>query len=465
MRITLVNPNPDSKCLETYPPMGLAYIASIAGSMNQDVNVIDAHLFSLSVEKTVEWILEKNPDLVGIYLTVGNFFTAKAICRKLRGEKFNGKIVLGGPLCTIYDELLQFSDYVIVGEGENSFKSLVSYLEKKQKITAFHDKRTIYGKAGIALKKDDGAVFVPQPPILDIDKIPFPDWSLFPNLRKYKSYCRDRPDVPILTSRGCPHQCIYCNKSIFGSKFRTRRPENVVEEIEYLIDSFGARELSIHDDAFALDTKRAEKICDLIIGKKIGIAWKCDNGIRAEDARPELLRKMKRAGCYLVAIGAESGNQEVVDKIKRNQDLRVVRESAENIKSVGMVLKVFFQFGFPYDTAETMQDTIEFAKELDPKIAQFAITTPLPDTELYRLIENQGRFLYRDWSKLSYYGGKSMYKIFNLNPKEVEIYWKKAYKEFYLRPTKIFSLLHVKSFQEILYVLDTFQYIFRSLFK
>jgi len=465
MKIVLVNPNPDSKCLETYPPMGLAYLASIAKSMNQEIDLIDAHLFSLDVEKTVNLILDKNPDLVGFYLTIGNFFTVQSICKRLRKERFKGKIVFGGPLCTIYDNLLQFSDYVVVGEGENSFKALIEHLEKKQKIKPFHQKTTFYGKIGIAFKKSGKVVFIPQSPVLDLDKIPFPDWSVFPNLRRYKSYCRERPDIPILTSRGCPYQCIYCNKSIFGFKFRARSPKNVVDEIEYLIDRFGARELSIHDDVFALDTKRAEKICDLIIERKIDIAWKCDNGIRAEDARLELLKKMKKAGCYMVAIGAESGNQDVVNKIRRNQDLDVVRKAAKNIKSLGMVLKVFFQFGLPYDTAETMKDTIEFAKELDPRIAQFAITTPLPDTELYRLIENKGKFLYNDWSSLSYYGGKAMYKIFDLNPRDVELYWKKAYREFYLRPKKIFSLLNIRNFREILYALDTFQYIFKSAFK
>lgn len=465
MKIVLVNPNSDSKCLATYPPMGIAYIASIAESMNQEVEVIDAHLFSLDVEETVKLILKKSPDLVGLYLNIGNFFTVKSICKKLKEEKFGGKIVLGGPFCSDYKKLLQFSDYVVVGEGENPFRSLINHLEKNQKIVPFSGESTNYGKIGVAIKKNGKVAFIKQPPILNIDEIPFPDWSLFPDLRRYKSYCKERPDIPILTSRGCPYSCIYCNKTIYGFKFRARSPKNVVKEIEYLIDNFGARELSIHDDTFALDAKRVEKICDMIIEKGIKIAWKCDNGIRAENAKLDLLKKMKRAGCYLIAIGAESGNQYVVNKIKRNQDLNIVREAARNIKSLGLIFKAFFQLGLPYDTSETMRDTIEFAKELDPKIAQFTITTPLPDTELYKLIEKQGNFLYKDWSKLGYYGGKAMYKIFDLKPKIVEIYWRKAYREFYLRPKKIISLLHVDSIQEILYVLDTFKYIFESAFK
>jgi radical SAM superfamily enzyme YgiQ (UPF0313 family) len=457
IQVTLLNPYPDSPSLPTYPSLGLAYIGAVLEKNNYEVNVIDSHMLSYKIERTVDKILTINPDILGIHLNIGNFFSVKMIYESLKNEEFTGKIVIGGPLSVSYDKILKFSDYVILGEGEKSFIDLLDYLRKGKNIKNLD---------GVAFKRKNKIVIKSQKFITNIDEIPFPAWHLFPPLKKYKAYCRKRPNIPISTSRGCPHLCIYCNKSVFGYKFRPRSPENVVKEIEFLINEYDAKELGIQDDAFTLDSRRVFKICDLIIEKNLDIQWKCDNGVRVETLSDELLKKMREAGCYMVAIGAETGNQSVSNKIGRNQDLKTVRKIAKMIKENGMVLKMFFQVGFPFDTPNTMKQTIRFAEELNPDIAQFAISTPLPGTKMFELIENEGKFLYDIWSSFSYYGGKSMFEIYDLKTEDIEQAFKQAYSQFYLKPKKIISMLkNTRSTEEIRYFLGTFSYIFRSMLR
>jgi len=457
IKITLLNPYPDSSSLPTYPSLGLAYIGAVLEKNDYEVSVIDAHILSYRTEKTVDKILSTNPDILGVHVNIGNFFSVKMISELLRENEFTGKIVTGGPLSVNYDKLLDFSDFVILGEGEKSFVDLLDYLNKQKNIKDLN---------GIVFKRENKIVVKPQKFITDIDEIPFPAWHLFPKLKKYKAYCRKRPNIPILSSRGCPHKCIYCNKSIFGYKFRPRSPENVVKEIEFLINEYRAKELGFQDDAFTLDPNRVLKICELIIKKDLNIKWKCDNGVRVETLSNELLRKMKEAGCYMMAIGAETGNQSISNKIGRNQDLKKVKKISKMIKDNGMVLKMFFQLGFPFDNPRTMRQTIEFAKELNPDIAQFTISTPLPGTKMFELIEKKGKFLYDFWSNLSYYGGKAMFEIFDLKAADVEDMFKQAYNEFYLNPQKMISMLkNAKSLEELRYFFDTFSYIFRSILR
>lgn len=453
IKITLIFPK-SIEIPSKYLPLGIAYIASSLENNGYSVDVIDANVLSFDNERVVKEVLNKNPNIVGISVNIGNFSNAKEICCLLKKHDFSGKIIIGGPISIIYDELLEFSDFVITGEGEKSIIDLVSAITKKTNFRYV---------SGVAFKKNDKIIITPKRYIQNIDNIPFPAWHLFPSLKKYKTYCRKKPDVSIITSRGCPFQCIYCDKNIFGYKFRMRSPENIIKEIEFLDENYNIKELTIMDDNFTLYRERAEKICDMMVEKDFDIQWKCWNGVRAETLNKKLLEKMRDAGCYLISIGAETGNQEIANKIQRNQNLNAVRKVAKLIKKMGFLLYVQLQIGLPYDTQKTMNQTIKFAKELNPDLVQFSLTTPLQGTKLFELVKDKGNFLYDVYNFKGFYGGKAAYEIFDLKAKNVENMYNKAYIEFY-NINKIFSIIKkIKTWEEFKYYFNAGFHLFKSI--
>ncbi|MGC8826992.1 MAG: B12-binding domain-containing radical SAM protein [Anaerolineae bacterium] len=243
---------------------------------------------------------------------------------------------------------------------------------------------------------------------------------------------------PIMTSRGCPYRCSYCSQ-IMERRWRMRTPEDVVDEWEWLVREMGAAEIGVLDDSFNIDRKRVMRICDLVIERNLQhVPWIMINGIRANLADEELLGKMRQAGCIRTAFGVESGNQRILDTIIHKQlTLDQVRKAFAAAKKVGMETIGFFIIGMPGETEETMDDTIRFACELDPLVANFSIATPFPGTELYEIVKAKGRILAETWDDFVFFEGKARFELPDLPAELVERKWREAYRRFYLRPHRI----------------------------
>ena len=384
----------------------MAYLQGIIKAAGVRVRVVDESAGQKIGEIDTEWVAfgATTPTIKKIY----------ALADKYRAE--GKKVILGGPHPTIFpEEAIQHADKVIMGEAEEEILKALdpSNNEKIMK----------------------GTISKP------LDEFPDPDWSGFP-LEKYSGPTRKGKYLAVLTSRGCPHACIFCYHGTFGYNFNARSPERVVDEIENLAKNLNVKEISIIDDLFNYDRARAKKICELIIERGIKIAWSCPNGIRADYADKELLTLMKKAGCYQVAFGIESGNQEIVNKVGKALDLKFVKEAVKNCNELGIESIGFFIIGLPYDTKETMQQTIDFATSLPTTYTQFTIATPYPGTTLYKMVEAKGKFLEKDWSKFGSYMGKATYTFGNLDPKLVEEMYAKAYKELYTPKYVIKKLFH-----------------------
>jgi radical SAM superfamily enzyme YgiQ (UPF0313 family) len=303
--------------------------------------------------------------------------------------------------------------------------------------------------------------------IKNLDNLPFPAYHLLPKLKFYESRSRKTPVAPILTSRGCPYQCVYCNKSVFGSRFRKRSAENIITEIELLIKKFGVKQIDILDDNFTLDIAHAEQILDMIIGRKLGIYITFPNGLRADRLTRRIVRKMKQAGVYKVGIGIETGDTKIMKNIKKGLDLGKVVQAIRWLRKERITVFGFFMLGLPGETPKTMQKTIDFAIMANPHIANFAITVPMPNTELYEMIKNSGRFVKEEKIEKGYYtidGG--YYELDNLRSKDVLQYQRKAYLNFYFRPKKIIDFIfQIKSYRELKWTIKTAIPLISGIFK
>jgi radical SAM superfamily enzyme YgiQ (UPF0313 family) len=277
--------------------------------------------------------------------------------------------------------------------------------------------------------------------IEDLDRLPFPAWDLFP-LERYGSIAgKSTFCLPIMSSRGCPFDCIFCYKGVFGRHYRVRSPRSVIEELRYLIDTFKIREFVILDDNFALDEARAVQICDGIIQNGINIPWRLSNSVAVKSSSSRLFLKLKEAGCYQVSIGVESGNQGVLDRIQKGIRLDQIENTFRLAKGAGLETVAFFMIGNLSENEQTMDETIRFAVKLDPDFAQFTIATPYPGTRMYDMVKKEGRLLSDNWEDFASYAGVAVFAHKDLTPGLMERKYKEAYRCFYLRPRYVFKRL------------------------
>lgn len=440
-------------------PIGILSLAAVLEKNNINVQILDAEGESLTIPDTIKRIAEIKPNILGITSSTTAFNKAKLIASEVKNKFPEIKTIIGGPHVTaLPEETLEydFFDFGIVGEAEYAFLEFINALKDDKNYTEI--KSLVY-------KDENKKVHInPRRELIkNLDELPMPaihllkDYSLYtPQLTAY----RKKPVGTVITSRGCPYQCIFCDRNAFGNKFRARSPEKIIEEIEYRIKKQGVKEIAFLDDTFTINKERVIKICDLLIEKKIDLIWSCS--LRADTVDKELLKKMKQAGCWLISLGVESGNEQVLKFIKKNLNKDKVRECCKIAKEVGLKTRGFFMIGHPIDTKETIRETIDFAKSLPLYIAEFSITTPFPNTELDRIAENYGKVNHSDTTKFS-----QQFPVFvpnGLTKEYLDGIHKNARKEFYLRPKKILELISdIKSPSDIKKYLIGFKILIKSL--
>jgi anaerobic magnesium-protoporphyrin IX monomethyl ester cyclase len=417
MKITLVQPSMKVGRREFYgvaPPLGLCYIAAVLERSGHKVNIIDGMVegstlyednfrrIGMPVVGLASRIQERDPDIIGISCMYSFMWEdvsrLSAILRDIMPDTLQ---VLGGfhpSALPEYSLKNSSADCVIVGEGEETFRELAD---------SYSGSRHFSDIPGMAFKNNGSIVLnPPRPHILNLDSIPFPARHLI-NMEKYiqtgkaPGSQKNRRFTTMLTSRGCPNNCVFCSiKTVWGQKWRPRSPENVVNEIEELVKRYRIKEIHFIDDNISLDKKRMADICELIIGRDLDISWTTPNGVAVNTLDRELLYKMKRSGCYQLAFGIESGNEHVLRRIIRKPlSLSRTRDVIRYAKDAGIWTHGFFVIGFPGETGGMIKDTLGFAQGSGLDSAFFSIATPFPGTELYRLMFGDGMKL-DDFSKL-----------------------------------------------------------------
>jgi len=438
--------------------MGLGYLAGALLQAGYPVDLYDAVVEDTSLDAVLKAAHSAGQpyDVVGISSPTPLIHEAWEAARIARDS--GAVVILGGPHLTLMpEESLQRPevDLVVRGEAEDTIVEIVRALEASLPAGELvrsdgqplrFPEQPWSGITGLSYRNLDGAIIhnPPRPLRQDLDNLPWPAYHLF----KIERYTNLQPltdgldpharSYTILTSRGCPYQCIYCSKPITGHVWRARSPENVVAEWRYLVEELGATEIGITDDVWNLNLKRAKEICRLLIEAGLNrVPWVTIHGMRASPADDELFQLMKAAGCKRVGFGVESGNQAVLDSIKKHQTLDQVRAAFASARAAGLQTMGFFIFGLPADTAETMDDTIRFALELDPDLGNFMIAVPFPGTELYEIAQREGRLLTTDWRDYAIHDDKAHYELPGLPARLVEQKWHEAYRRFYLRPKRI----------------------------
>jgi len=423
-----------------HPPAGLGYLSAVLRDAGYNVIVIDAAAENLSLSKVIKRLKAWEPDVIGITTNITSSRKAIMTARFIRATLEQIPIIMGGPWATIeYRKILKarIADYVVIGEGE---RTIVELLDK------IHDKIELNDVKGIAFLKSDGILVKTEERecITDLDSLPFPAWDLFPPSRKYNYGRRRQPFFPIVTTRGCPYDCIHCTKVVHGYAYRKRSVENVIQEIRYLKEKFGIKEIFIIDDSFNLDINRAEKIMEEIIRNKFNILIRLSNGIRADKITPRLGRKMKAAGVYFAVLGIESGNQQIVNKIGKKLDLKKVITANRILKENKITRGGYFILGHPFDNYETMIQTLNFAKTLNFDYPHFFKAIPFPGTKMYDMIMEHGHFIKNTKADASIDGytiKSANFEIWDLKNQDVERVFNLSYRWFYLRPKKILEIV------------------------
>jgi len=410
MRICLINPPRIHPKLwgkpSVFQPLDVAYIAAVLEKQH-NVCIIDApgegygnledmsetnYRQGLSNEEIARRVKRCSPDIVDVTVPFSGWWTSTyEVISAIRNVNKDLTVVVSGlhPSARPKECLEKAGiDFAVIGEPEQTMLELVGCFEKTSE--EFEKVR------GIGFVKNGRAVITPpRPPLDDLDSLPFPARHLLP-MRAYFKAAKENPlrgeiSEPwamMITSRGCPYDCVFCSiHNVMGKKWRARSPRNVVDEIEQLVRTYGVKQIDFFDDNMMLEKKRGEAICDLIVQEGLDVEWYTPNGVRADTLDERLLRKMKQSGCKKIRIAPESGVQCVLDNIvKKRLNLKDVENAIVWAKKVGIDVGCFFVIGLIGETKEDIKATINYAYKLRRLGADrfyFSIAMPIYGTELY----------------------------------------------------------------------------------
>ena len=414
----------------TAPPLGLAYIAAVLEEHGfSRIKILDCHALNFSENDYRRYLKRFQPDFVGIQTLTTNFFASLRAAEIAKQE--NVPIVaLGGYHPTAMpDESLELSngnvDVLFRGEAEYSVLKFFQMHEEG------NNWETI---KGISFKRKGRIIHNLNAPLIkDLDSLPLPARHLLP-MDKYRIFGSAFPATSVITSRGCPYSCDVCSVSAFyEQKWRPRSPAKIAEEIRFLREVLDLKATAFVDDLFFISKKRV-KILSRELSKIKDIYWGATT--RADSGDLESLNLMRRAGCRLVFIGVESGNQTILDNIHKETSMSQIEKYFDNTRKARMDSLASLSFGFPGETKQTIQNTINWViNRLDPSLALFTLATPYPGTQFYNKMVQQNKIVEHDYSKYNLFNPITEFS--GLSREEMKDLTKSAYKRFYLRPRKI----------------------------
>lgn len=431
------------------PPLGLAYVAPYMRKSGLDVEVVDC-TFNTDKERLIGLAKKINPDVIGIGFTTDFLVRVKEIVPLLR-EALPGVIIIAGGShpCALPEETLTDYDFDIVvkGEGERITANLIKTLQNKGDLSKV---RGIYYK-----ENNKVMINAAEPLIEDISELPFPARDML-SMEEYIMYSVGRsswsvpsPSTTVIGTRGCPYNCTFCATNInYGKKIRRRSAKNYADEIEEVVKKYHLKGIWFNDDSFTMDKGWVLEIFNELEKRNVNIKWGCNTRVNLVDE--ELLKDMKRHGCEFISFGVESGVQEVLDKyIRKGITLDQVRKAFALCNRIGIFTQATFMVGVPGETIANMEQTIRFAKEINPDCVQVSIATPFPKTELVELAKRIGKVKEFDWEKLDFME-KGVIHTDEFTPDEVRSMQKRFLREFYFRPAyRYHQISKINSFYEL----------------
>jgi len=439
--VLLINP-PDTKSkYKKYfniriPPLGILYIAAVLEENGVDVEVIDCAAGDIGYSGIEKRVKETEPFLVGITSTTPLIPEALRSAEAVRRVS-NAYIVLGGPHATfMHNEILRENasiDIIVKGEGEYTVLDIYRTLRTGGDLAAVD---------GIVYRRGERIVENPdRPPVEDLDALPYPARHLVPP-DNYRVFDDNLAVATMICSRGCPMQCSFCASSaLHGKRVRRRSTGDVVEEIRQIQDNLGISAIGFMDDTFTLYPRWVEEFCREVIEQDLGIEWGCT--ARVDRINRSLMDLMKKAGCHTLFFGVESGDQGILDRVKKGTHIDQIKHVFATAHDLGMRTIASAAIGLPGETRETANKTIKFVKSLKPSFALFSVATPYPGTDFFSKVREDGS-LQMDWSQYDLLS--SVVETSSLTREEIKKLQRKAFRDFYLRPSYLIQGLRREGF-------------------
>ena len=457
MRVLLINPPRDNEVMcgsnpriieesrGFNPPLGILYVAAeLAKDSEHAVSVLDCQVEEFGYAQMEEFIVKAEPDIVGISAMTLTLLDVYKTAEVVKGINKRIKVVLGGPHVSLYpDETIKNGniDFLLLGEGEYSFRKLVD---------VFNDAEKVKEIPGIVFKDNGKVIKNPTSELIcDLDEISFPARRMVP-YEKYDSLLTTRsPVTTMFTSRGCPFQCSFCARPHLGKKFRMQSAKRVVEEIRECVD-IGIHEFLFYDDTFTIDRRRVLDICEGILSSGVDIGWHIRS--RVDTIDQEMLKLLKKAGCRGIHYGVEAGTDKTLKALNKGITIEQVKNTISLTKKHHIPTLAYFMVGNPGETRSDVIKTFDLMKVLSPDYVHITILTPFPGTKIYEDALSRGiiaRDVWRDFSLEPKEGFVPPVWEENLSRNELAQLLSDGYRSFYMNPGyALKSLVRIRSFNE-----------------
>lgn len=414
------------------PPLGLCYLAAVLRKSGYTAQIIDAPVFDMEPDQTIAAIREAGAELIGITATTVSIIRASELARAIKKAGISARVIIGGPHVSALPRRTfeEFSDFDIgvINEGEDTVVDVVRCCKDGGSLAAI---------PGLVYR--DGAevcLTAPRGLIENLDDLPFPAWDMIPDIATYykpapHSYYQ-LPSTSLMTSRGCNGTCTFCARPFMGERYRSNSPDYTLGMIDHLVKNYGIRDIMFYDDNFLLDRTRVTTICEGILGRGYKISWSCL--ARTDVMSEDFFKLIRRAGCWQIAYGIESGDQTILNNIKKRAKLERVEEMVRRANEAGINTRGYFMIGCPGETKETVERTINFLTSSSLKDFHVTFCTPMPGAELFDTAQQYGTFDC-DWKKLGFW--EPAFIPFGMTKDELIAGHRRMFRKFYLRPAVI----------------------------
>lgn len=426
---------------EVVPPFGLGYLAESARRHGHEVTVIDALRDGLVEKALLSRLVALNPGFIGVLLFSKDLRVVRSLLRGVRAVLPAAMTCVGGPHPSAVpaETMAYFGDsldFAFAGEAETGFPMLLDLIATGN--GSHSDVPGLIYRAAGAVKVTSRAFGE------NLDALAVA-WDLMPPdtypKAPHGAYYRQFPVAPVVTSRGCSFRCTFCAvECVSGRKVRRRSVENVISEIEILRERYGVREIHIEDDNFTGEKEYVLAFCEALRRRMPGISWTCPNGVRIDTLDREMLAAMTGAGLYFISVGIESGSDRVLRGMKKSLTVGEIEEKVRLIREAGIGISGFFMLGFPGETPEEMEATIEFALRLPLDRASFTNFQPFPGCEEFDRLRRAGEISV-DWETFVPTLQSTTYHPRGITEAALRRLRKRALRKFYARPSIAWGML------------------------
>ena len=425
-----------------WAPYSLCISAAILENLGIECKVSDCVVEEMDFKKLKEEIKNFNPDAVIINTStpsIDNDLSTASLAKKINSSIKT--IIIGIHPTELTKEcfgMCKDIDVIIRGEIEETLMELFSLILKNK---SYEKIKGIACKKGKKITINNKRQFMKN-----LDWLPVPAWNLI-NLKYYTLPFSDKPFLLLGTARGCPYNCSFCNaKPYYGQGLRYRSSKKIVDEIEYIKNRYKVDEFLMWTEAFTADRKYCMSICNEILKRKLNIKFVCNSRVNSVDT--ELLAKLKQAGCWMIGFGIESGNQEIIDRTGKGITLEQSRRACKLTRQAGIEITAHCIIGLLGESPETVRQTYNFVKEIDPDFAQFYCAVPMPWTRMYKEAKEKGLITSEDYHL--YEQNFSVMHTGKMAPEEVVKWREWIYKRFYLRPIVVWrTIKRIRNFDNL----------------